>query len=74
MSTMAENPVAALNCECCYSYVVGLRCELNFRAPGTGLARRPVPIRDVEIIISVDMDEYKNIYVISQKHTGLREV
>lgn len=25
-----------------------------------------------EIIISVDMDEYKNIYVISQKHTGLR--
>nr|WP_242647297.1 hypothetical protein [Salmonella enterica] len=22
-------------------------------------------------IISVDMDEYKNIYVISQKHTGL---
>ncbi|MCW6994430.1 hypothetical protein NYV45_24675 [Escherichia coli] len=27
-----------------------------------------------EIIISVDMDEYKNIHVISQKHTGLREV
>ncbi|KAF0660894.1 hypothetical protein L247_32985 [Salmonella enterica subsp. enterica serovar Worthington str. BCH-7253] len=25
-----------------------------------------MPIRDVEIIISVDMDEYKNIYVISQ--------
>ncbi|MFN0727661.1 hypothetical protein, partial [Escherichia coli] len=33
-----------------------------------------VPIRYLEIIISVDMDEYKNIYVISQKHTGLREV
>ncbi|WP_256991708.1 hypothetical protein, partial [Klebsiella pneumoniae] len=42
--------------------------------PRTGLARRPVPIRYLEIIISVDMDEYKNIYVISQKHTGLREV
>ncbi len=33
-----------------------------------------VPIRYLEIIISVDMDEYKNIYVISQKHTDLREV
>ncbi|MDO2772972.1 hypothetical protein Q2V38_25470, partial [Escherichia coli] len=42
--------------------------------PRTGLALAYVPIRDVEIIISVDMDEYKNIYVISQKHTGLREV
>ncbi|MFP1455943.1 hypothetical protein ACLB1O_31090 [Escherichia coli] len=32
-----------------------------------------VPIRYLEIIISrVDMDEYKNIYVISQKHTGLQ--
>ncbi|MDM8762749.1 hypothetical protein, partial [Escherichia coli] len=58
-----------------FSYVVGLRCELNFRsAPGTGLALAYVPIRYLEIIISVDMDEYKNIYVISQKHTGLREV
>ncbi|MGG7358821.1 hypothetical protein, partial [Escherichia coli] len=41
---------------------------------GTGWERGPVPIRYLEIIISVDMDEYKNIYVISQKHTGLREV
>ncbi|ATB85699.1 hypothetical protein CNQ54_25675 (plasmid) [Escherichia coli] len=47
---------------------------INFITPSTGLARRPVPIRYLEIIISVDMDEYKNIYVISQKHTGLREV
>ncbi|ASA68548.1 hypothetical protein CDH89_26755 (plasmid) [Escherichia coli] len=44
------------------------------RLPGTGLALAYVPIRYLEIIISVDMDEYKNIYVISQKHTGLREV
>ncbi|OLV98462.1 hypothetical protein P298_16370, partial [Salmonella enterica subsp. arizonae serovar 18:z4,z23:- str. CVM N26626] len=42
--------------------------------PRTGLALAYVPIRYLEIIISVDMDEYKNIYVISQKHTGLREV
>uniref|UniRef100_UPI00254A07FA hypothetical protein n=1 Tax=Escherichia coli TaxID=562 RepID=UPI00254A07FA len=57
----------------CYTTSYHRTTRIAF-TPGTGLARRPVPIRYLEIIISVDMDEYKNIYVISQKHTGLREV
>ncbi|WP_286505951.1 hypothetical protein, partial [Escherichia coli] len=54
--------------------IIKNQCIADIILPDTGLARRPVPIRYLEIIISVDMDEYKNIYVISQKHTGLREV
>ncbi|MBZ4157018.1 hypothetical protein JYG50_25230, partial [Escherichia fergusonii] len=49
------------------------RCHELFAQQGLMLQKH-VPIRYLEIIISVDMDEYKNIYVISQKHTGLREV
>ncbi|WP_332829922.1 hypothetical protein [Escherichia coli] len=56
-----------------YDQFITVLPEIAF-TPGTGLALAYVPIRYLEIIISVDMDEYKNIYVISQKHTGLREV
>ncbi|TSF72640.1 hypothetical protein FG732_26855 [Salmonella enterica subsp. enterica serovar London] len=57
----------------CYTTSYHRTTRIAF-TPSTGLALAYVPIRYLEIIISVDMDEYKNIYVISQKHTGLREV